>query len=215
MALRTGCFGKLAPLLVVAAATVGTAYASCLYECPLRGSEHSATDDERVTIPTEGLPHKGAGFGAKITMVECSDFGCPFSKRARGTVDELLAHNDDLAFFHVHFPLGMFEHSELEAAASVAAQYQGRFWEMHDALFEASIGSEQAAIELAGKLGLDTARFAADLRRPATRAEVARQRGLCKDAGVRGVPTFFINGRRVVGSIPLDQFQRVIDEERG
>jgi protein-disulfide isomerase len=215
MALRTGCFGKLAPLLVVAAATVGTAYASCLYECPLRGSEPSVTEGERVTIPTEGLSHKGAGFGAKVTMIECSDFECPFSKRASGTVDELLAHNDDLAFFHVHFPLGMFERSELEAAASVAAQYQGRFWPMHDALFAASIDSEDAAIELAGRLGLDTVRFAADLRRAATRAEVARQRALCKDAGVRGVPTFFINGRRVVGSIPVDQFQRVIDEERG
>lgn len=215
MALRTRCFGKLAPLLVVAAASVGTAYASCLYEWPLRAPEPSVTEGERVTIPTEGLPNKGAGFGAKVTMIECSDFECPFSKRASGTVDELLAHNDDLAFFHVHFPLGMFEHSELEAAASVAAQHQGRFWPMHDALFAASIDSEDAAIELAGRLGLDPVRFAADLRRPATRAEVARQRGLCKDAGVRGVPTFFINGRRVVGSIPIDQFQRVIDEERG
>jgi protein-disulfide isomerase len=204
-------------LLVIAVALVGGAYASWLDEaCVGSGdaSESVALDEERIAIPTEGLPHKGAGFGARVTMIECSDFECPYSKRASATVDELLAHNDDLAFFHVHFPLGMFEHSRLEANASVAAQRQGRFWEMHDALFAASIDSEAAAIDLAGRLGLDVERFAADLRSAAARAEVDRQHALCKNAGVRGVPTFFINGRRVVGSIPAGQFQRIIDEER-
>ena len=222
---------KHGSFVVLATAVIGTTYASWLYlasdgdgctervaadasVAPDAQSEPTPSDDERVTIPTEGLPHKGAGFGARITMIECSDFECPFSKRASGTVDELLAHNDDLAFFHVHFPLGMFEHSRLEAHAAVAAQRQGRFWEMHDALFRESVETEDAAIALAQRLGLDAERFAADLRNAATRAEVDRQHALCKSVGVRAVPTFFINGRRVVGSLPADQFQRVIDEER-
>jgi len=173
------------------------------------------SDEDRVTIPTEGLPHKGATIGAaRVTMLECSDFDCPYSRRASGTVDELLADNPDLAFFHLHLPLPMHEHAMLKAVASVAAQRQGRFWEMHDALYDARVDSPDAAIALARRLGLDTDRFAADLRDPTVRAEVDRQRALCGNAGVRAVPTFFINGRRVIGSRPTADFQRVIDEER-
>jgi protein-disulfide isomerase len=172
-------------------------------------------DDERVAIPLEGVPHKGAApEDANVTMVECADYSCPYSKRAAGSVDELLARNDDLAFFHLHFPLGAFAHSVLEAITATAAQRQGRFWAMHDALYDARIESEEDAIALARRLGLDADRFAADLRDPGLRAEVDRQRAVCKRAGVRAVPTFFVNGRRVVGSIPTEQFQRIIDEER-
>jgi protein-disulfide isomerase len=223
-------------LLVITAAVVGTSYASWLQlwseraqtdACAgaaglsssacvdLEATPELAVDDERVHIPLGGLPHKGAsGPAAKVTMIECSDFECPFSKRASGTVDELLAHNDDLAFHHVHFPLGMFEHSELKARAGVAAQRQGKFWPMHDGLFAAQVESEHDAIALAQRIGLDVERFTADLRKHEVRAEVERQRGLCKAAGVRAVPTFFINGRRVVGALPTKDFQRVIDEER-
>ena len=223
-------------LLVAATALVGTSYASWLHLWGERAQTDAcagaagmsssacvdphavpelARDDERVEIPVDGLPHKGAiGPAAKVTMIECSDFGCPFSKRASGTVDDLLAHNDDLAFHHVHFPLGMFEHSELQARAAVAAQRQGKFWSMHDALFATKVESERDAVALAKRLGLDTGRFAADLRKHEVRAEVERQRGLCKAAGVRAVPTFFINGRKLIGSLPTADFQRVIDEER-
>lgn len=223
-------------VLVATAAFVGTSYASWLHQWGERAQQVACTsaagpsssacvdphapselvqDDERIEIPLAGLPHKGASAAAtRVTMVECSDFGCPFSKRASGTVDELIANNDDLAFHHVHFPLGMFEHSELQARASVAAQRQGKFWPMHDALFTTKVTSEHQAIAVAKRLRLDVDRFATDLRAPGVRAEVERQRGLCKAAGVRAVPTFFINGRKVVGSIPTDELQRVIDEER-
>src|SRR5690349_2435769 len=217
-------------LFVAASAVIGTAYASWLYAphhdcgrtrevaaCIAPDEATSQRDDVRVEIPTKGLPHKGASDDAiEVTMVECSDFQCPFSRRAAGTVDELIARNDDLAFFHTHFPLGqMHPHAELMARASVAAQRQGGFWKMHDALFVAPIDSEVGAISLADRIGLDAGRFSADLRDPAVFREVERQRRLCRDAGVRGVPTFFVNGRRMIGSLPVEDFQRVIDEERG
>jgi protein-disulfide isomerase len=206
-----------AHLCVLATAVVGTAWASWLH---LAGRDDVQTiapaDDVRVEIPTAGLPHKGAPpKAALVTMVECSDFQCPFSRRAAGSVDQLIAKNDDLAFFHTHFPLdGMHPHALLMARASVAAQRQGKFWEMHDALFATPVDSEAGAIGLAHRIGLDVGHFSADLRDPAINVEVERQRRMCRDAGVRGVPTFFINGRRVVGSLPTDQLQRVIDEER-
>lgn len=214
-------------LFVGAAAVIGTTYASWLYApqyqcgrevtaCVAPDDTPQASDDVRVEIPTRGLPHKGARAEAThVTMIECSDFQCPFSRRAAGTVDELIAKNDDVAFFHAHFPLApMHEHAMLMARASVAAQRQGAFWPMHDALFARRVESEGAAIDLAARLGLDSARFAADLHEPTVHGEVERQRRLCRDAGVRGVPTFFINGRRMIGSQPVEEFQRVIDEER-
>jgi protein-disulfide isomerase len=214
---------------VLAAVVAGTAYASWLHLWPRAdvvacgGERHvqvcgeaAQSDDVRVEIPTRGLPHKGARIDdAGVTMIECSDFQCPFSRRAAGTVDELIAKNHDLAFFHTHFPLDpMHPHAVLMARASVAAQQQGEFWKMHDALFATPVDSEVGAIVLADRIGLDAARFSSDLRDPAIHREVDRQRRLCRDAGVRGVPTFFVNGRRVVGSLPTDQLQRVIDEER-
>ena len=214
-------------LFVGTAAWIGTTYASWLYAprpdcadevaaCIAPDDATCMRDDVRVEIPTEGLPRKGAGADAThVTMVECSDFQCPFSRRAAGTVDELVARNDDLAFFHVHFPLTQLHpHAELMARASVAAQRQGGFWKMHDALFLAPIDSEAAAIGLADRIGLDAGRFSADLRDPAVFRELDRQRKLCRDAGVRAVPTFFVNGRRMIGSLPVEDFQRAIDEER-
>jgi protein-disulfide isomerase len=222
-------------VFVVATALAGTAYASWLHLWPHGARQCGAAeliadaacvepatddialaDDVRVEIPTAGLPHKGAASdAARVTMIECSDFQCPFSRRAAGTVDELIRRNDDLAFFHTHYPLvPMHEHALLMARTSVAAQRQDRFWDMHDAMFATRVESEAAAIALARRLGLDVARFVSDLDDADVHAEVERQRRLCRDAGVRGVPTFFINGRRVVGSLPTDQLQRVIDEER-
>lgn len=221
-------------LLVLCSVVLGTALAGRLYDlgdavCPEHGErageaaacstpadeDDQTPSDERARIPTTGLPHKGASpEEARVTMLECADFECPFSARAKRSVDELVARNDDLAFYFLHFPLGAFEHGMLKAKAAAAAQRQGAFWPMHDALYTAPIESERDAVELAGHLGLDARRFAADLRDPELAAEVQRQRDLCKNAGVRAVPTFFINGRRVVGARPADDFQRVIDEER-
>jgi protein-disulfide isomerase len=172
-------------------------------------------DEDRVHFPTEGLPRKGAeSRHARVEMVVCSDFGCPYSKRAAGTVDELLADNGDLSFHHANLPIGVWKDSELKALASIAAQRQGQFWPMHDALFDAHFESADDAITLARQLGLDEGRFALDLLDPSIHAELRRQQHLCAAAGVRAVPTFFINGRRVVGSVPRHDFQRVIDEER-
>ncbi|MGH1342066.1 MAG: DsbA family protein [Nannocystales bacterium] len=174
----------------------------------------------RDPFPTDGLPHKGASpQDARVAMVACSEFQCPFSGRARHTVEQLLVDNPDLAFFYTHLPLRSHRYAELHARASVAAQRQGRFWPMHDALYdsqrETKVVDEAAAIALARDLGLDTGRFAEDLRDPTTAAEVRRQSRLCTDQGVRAVPTFFINGREVRGALPTEEFQRVIDEVRG
>jgi protein-disulfide isomerase len=204
---------KRATVLVLAAALLGTSWAWWLHGL---GSESPAYDDgDRVDIPTANLPHKGAAPAtARVTMLECSDYTCPYCERASHTVDELIARNDDLGFYHLHAPLRSVGPGARAAVAAAAAQRQGAFWPMHDALFHTRIDSDRTAIDLARSLDLDPDRFATDLVDPALHTEVARQRTLCTEAGVRGVPTFFINGRRFVGAQPIEAFQRVIDEER-
>lgn len=228
MARCTRWISKHSRISVFVAAVVGFASASWLDGvlgpqsvetnadvCVIDEAMEASPDDSRVEIPTAGLPHKGAGpADAKVTMLMCSDFECGFCRRGARTVDELLARNDDLAFYHLLLPLPQFEFARLKALAATAAHRQGAFWAMHDALHEESIETPEEAIELARRLGLDAARFAADLRDPSTSAEVDRQSSLCKNARVRAVPYFFINGRRLRGARPIEDFQEMIDEER-
>ncbi len=129
-------------------------------------------------------------------------------------VDALLVDNPDLAFYYAHLPLRGHQYAELRARAAMAAQRQGRFWSMHDAIFDGEVVDEASAIALARGLGMDTVKFTDDLRDPATAAEVQRQSRSCTDLGVRAVPTFFINGREVRGALPTAEFQRIIDEVR-
>ena len=170
-----------------------------------------------IGVRVADAPFRGSA-AARVTVVEFSDYQCPYCARHhRETLPQL--ERDYIATGKVRyvardFPLGKHERARPAAIAAACADEQGRFWEMHDALFATPIRSREGAIALARRLGLDAERFAADLRDPTVRAEVDRQRALCGNAQVRGVPTFFINGRRMVGSRPRHDFQRVIDEER-
>lgn len=202
--------GRHAAELVVAAAFLGTAMSWWLYDLGSQAEVRPTAD-----IPTAGLPRKGAADqNTKVVILECADFECPYSRRASKTVDELLERNDDVGFYFLHTPLRRFQHAMLKARAAVAAHRQGAFWLMHDALFDTRVDSEDAAIALADRLGLDAERFAADLADPAVRTEVERQRAACVEAGVTAVPTFFVNGRLVRGALPADELQKIIDDQR-
>jgi protein-disulfide isomerase len=228
MARYTRWVAKYPRLSVLAAAVVGFASASWLdgvrpeldasssvADVCVADERFDGPEEPRVHIPTDGLPHKGAAAAdAKVTMLVCADFECGFCRKAARTVNELLARNDDLAFYHLLLPLRQFEFSMLKALSATAAHRQGAFWPMHDALHDEPIETPAEAIELARRLGLDADRFASDLRDPSLRAEVDRQIGLCKGARVRAVPYFFINGRRLRGARPIEDFQEIIDEER-
>jgi protein-disulfide isomerase len=135
----------------------------------------------------------------RVTLVEYGDFECPYCGRAEPIVRDLVQmFGDDLTFVFRHLPLvDVHEHAELAAEAGEAAAAQGRFWEMHDALLAHQDAlTTDALVHYAEELGLDVDRFVADLDSRHFALRVARDVESAEESGVRGTPTFFVNGRR-------------------
>ncbi|HEX5271053.1 MAG TPA: thioredoxin domain-containing protein, partial [Gemmataceae bacterium] len=168
---------------------------------------------ERLAVPADG-PARGAA-SPKVTIVEFSDFQCPFCARANPTLDQIRAtYPNDVRIVFRHNPLPFHQNAELAAEAAVLAEWQGKFWEMHDHLFAnqadlAGAGLEQRAAEL----GMDVAAFRSALDKHAAKARVDADLALAQQLGVRGTPTFFVDGRAVMGAQPFAVFKQVIDDE--
>ena len=133
----------------------------------------------------------------KIIMAEFSDFECPFCARGHAVVKEFMSKNqNDVTLVYKHFPLSEI-HAQAEPAAfaSWAAFQQGKFWEYHDALFEQQnkLG-EEFYLELAKNLKLDIDRFNRDRQSKEAKEAVKKDFELGKSLGVRGTPSFVVNG---------------------
>jgi protein-disulfide isomerase len=170
--------------------------------------------EDPVTIPTAGSPVRGPD-GAALTLVEFSDFQCPYCSIAVAKLNAVLeAYPGKIKLIFKQFPLDMHSQAALAAAAAIAAHRQGRFWPMHDALFAHRRELSRAVIlALARTAGLDMERFQADLDSAATKATVARDVEDGDRAGVEGTPSVFINGRKYNGNLDLPAMRTVIDEE--
>lgn len=167
-----------------------------------------------ATYPDDA-PIKGAA-QPLVTIVEYSDFECPFCGSFAATLDELAAaYPDDVRIVFQQFPLAMHPGAEPAARASIAAQAQGRFWAMHDRLFaERHANGTDRLVEIAVELGLDPDRFRADLEAEATAARVAAEQEKGRRIGVRSTPNFFINGRLVEGALKPDALRELVERER-
>jgi len=135
---------------------------------------------------------------APVTLLEYGDFECPYCGQAEPVIRELLADYGDLRYVWRHLPLpDVHPHAQLAAEGSEAAAKQGKFWEMHDELLSHQGAlTDEDLIQYARDLGLDPARFAADLARHARAGRIAEDVDSADLSGVSGTPTFFINGRR-------------------
>lgn len=142
--------------------------------------------------------HTRGARDAPVAVVEYADFECPKCKQAAGGVELLLArlgHHVQLAFRH--FPIeSIHPHALLAAQASECAGAQGKFWEMHDVLFENQVRLELPHLfEYATLLGLDMARFESEMRDQTYLPRVRDQQRSGSDSSVRSTPAFFVNGR--------------------
>lgn len=169
---------------------------------------------DAVSIPTEGSPVFGAN-NPKITLVEFSDFQCPYCVVAAGELHRLMeAYPSQVRLIFKQFPLDEHSQAALAAAASLAAQRQGKFWPMHDALF-AQRGrlSPDVIHGIAEKSGLDMRRFDADLHSPELQKVIVRDIEDGERAGVMGTPTIFVNGQRYNSAVSVAVMKPVLDEE--
>ncbi len=165
-----------------------------------------------VKVAIGNAPIKGPK-DAKVTIIEFSDFQCPFCKRGMDSMDAVhKEYPKDVKIAFKHLPLPFHPEAKPAARASIAAQRQGKFWEMHDKLFEnqKSLG-EELYMSLAKEIGLDMAKFKKDFADPAVAKQVDDDAALATKLGVRGTPGFFVNGVQVKGAQPLPKFKELID----
>ncbi len=159
-------------------------------------------------------PSKGPA-DAPITIVEFSDFQCPYCGRVGPTLDRLLKeYPGQVRVVYKHLPLSFHKDALPAAKASIAAGRQGKFWEMHDLLFQNQRQLKEAKFkELATSLGLDLDQFERDYKSADVATEVAQDMNEARRLGVTGTPGFFINGRFTSGAKPYDSFKALVEAE--
>jgi protein-disulfide isomerase len=180
---------------------------------PTDNSERPLLANLVVPIPIDGDPVRGPA-SAKITIVEFSDFQCSYCVDASRWVHSVLAEfPEDVRLVFKQAPLPFHEHAFLAAEATLAAHEQGKFWEMHDALFANSAELDRASlIRRAGQIGLDTAAFTRALDERRFKAQVERHLAVGDAVGIEGTPMFYLNGRRYNGPRSLPAIRPVINE---
>ncbi len=168
----------------------------------------------RVPVELGDAPVRGSATAA-VTILEFSDFQCPYCVRSRPTVAKIReTYGDKVRWAFRHFPLGFHDKAEKAGEAAACAGDQGKFWEMHDRLWAST---EKLAVpdlkQHAVALGLDAAKFDQCLDSGQHAGLVARDEETGQGYGVSGTPAFFVNGRPLVGAQPFEAFQQVIDDE--
>jgi protein-disulfide isomerase len=170
--------------------------------------------NRRYKVNTAGSPAKGSE-SAKVTLVEFSDFQCPYCSRAASTMTQIeKEYGDRVRIVFKHLPLRTHSKAPAAHAASEAAHRQGKFWEMHDAIFANQREmSPEKYVEYAAEIGLDVEQFKRDVVDADVKRKVDADAKEAAALGVTGTPAFFINGKFLSGARPFDAFKTVIDEE--
>ncbi len=172
----------------------------------------------RAEIDIEGAPVRG-DVNAPVTIVEFSDFHCPYCRAVQPTLLQLLdRYEGQVRLVYKHLPLDALHPQARQASrASWCAAEQGRFWEFHDAVYASgsSDASDEAMNAIATKVGLDLSAFGTCLTSREAAAAVDRDAAQGEALGLTGTPGFFVNGRELTGAQPLEAFAGIIDEELG
>jgi protein-disulfide isomerase len=167
---------------------------------PARAARAEEDYDKVYTIAVDASPVRGNA-DAPVTIVEFSDFQCPFCARSNPIVDGVLAkYPDKVNYVYKHFPLAFHAAARPAAMASMAAQDQGKFWEMHEVLFANQAALDASKMEdYAKQAGLDVARFKKDLEAKKAEYEkrIEAELALGQSVDVRGTPTLYVGGKKV------------------
>jgi protein-disulfide isomerase len=177
--------------------------------------ELSTNNPMNLTIPISKTDHAIGSPDAPITLVEYGDYECPDCLNAQPIVKELRARlGERLRFVFRHFPRSsVHPRASVAAMAAEAAGEQGRFWDMHESLFKHQKDLENVDFtHLALQLGLEVYRFGREMESNAWARRVREHFDGGETSGVRGTPTFFINGRRYAGKIEIDAMAKALGE---
>lgn len=171
-------------------------------------------DPPRFNVASAGHPVRG-GAQAPVAIIEFSDFQCPFCRRSESTFAALREkYGDKISLVYMDFPLDFHPNALNAASAARCAGEQNKFWEYHDALFadQSKLGAADLKAS-AKRLGLNMDQFNACFDGAKYQKQIHADMDQGDDLGVTGTPTFFVNGRRLVGDLPVQQFEDVIADE--
>lgn len=165
-----------------------------------------------VKIDAGNSPVRGPK-DAKITIVEFSDFQCPYCKRGKDTMDEVMkAYPKDVKIVFKNLPLPFHPNALPAAKAALAANKQGKFWDMHDAFFDnqGKLG-DSFYEEKAKELGLNLDQFKKDMASDEIAKQIEADKKIAEANQIQGTPGFFVNGVAVKGAYPTEHFKMIID----
>jgi protein-disulfide isomerase len=181
---------------------------------PAKRADRPAIDPKKAleTINLTSAPARGAD-PATVTIVEYSDFQCPYCLRVRPTLQKVLdEYPQQVSHVFKHFPLSFHKEAMNAHKAVAAAGLQGKFWEMHDEIFDSPKDlAPETMRKHAETLGLDMAKFDADYASPEIAKKIEDDQKEGRSIGVRGTPAFFVNGKYMAGAQPFEAFKREID----
>ncbi|MEC9399062.1 MAG: thioredoxin domain-containing protein, partial [Myxococcota bacterium] len=183
-----------------------------------KGTPSTLTDSPQIPVgnsPVLGNPN------APVTIIEFSDFQCPFCQRGADTLKQVQKkYPNDVRVVFKNFPLAFHKEAPAASKAALAAGQQGKYWEMHDKLFENFRNFKANAADmkgytagLAGQIGLDVEQFKKDFDNPEFDKMIQADQALGSKLGVRGTPHFFINGVRLSGAQPLPKFEEIVQAQ--
>lgn len=169
----------------------------------------------RATVRLAGHEPARGPAKAPVTLVEFSDFQCPFCARSQAVLQQIQeVYGDKVRLVFKHLPLDMHKDARGAAEASLCAADQGKFWELHDWMF-ANMNqlAKPQLIAQATTLGLDADRFARCLTEGEKASVVNADMLAAQELGITGTPAFVVNGRMIMGAQPFEAFKEVIDDE--
>jgi len=194
-------------LLIVSIFTGGFGFGSNDNNPTIVQKQKTIEKPTAVKLTVDGFAAKGAE-DAKVTIVEYSSFSCGYCNRVRGTLDKILeTYPDDVKIVYKHFNRGGTDIKT--AQATECANDQGKFWEMHDAIFDGGSSGDLSAY--AKSIGLDVTEFEDCLSSEKYKEKVGQSTAEARSLGVGGTPSFFVNGKSVEGAQPFENFKKVID----
>jgi len=157
---------------------------------------------------------------AKVTIVEFSDFQCPYCGRVMDALRQVeRTYGKDVRIAFKHNPLPMHPDAPYAARAAIAAGNQGKFWEMHDKLFEANVSGARDGLKpdkiekMAKDIGLDIAKFNADTKSSEATDIITSDQAQARSLASYGTPAFYVNGAKIGGAVPFETFKTVIDAQ--
>jgi protein-disulfide isomerase len=189
------------------------------------GAASTASSAAPVTlygVDLTGIGHDVGDPSAPVTVVEFSDFGCPFcamyATQTLPVLQKEFIEAGKVFYKHVPFVMGMFPNGDQAARAAECAAEQDAFWPMHDRLYagqrdwKGRRDPEALFREYATALKLDVARFSSCYRGDRREARLSQHNQAAGRLGIRATPTFFINGQQAEGALPLDVFRSVLEQ---